>query len=115
MEKLSAIEILRKLVSFPTVSNTSNLELVKKIAGKYVGVAKESLSYSIESIIDILPHRYPFLMIDRIIKFHLEYNSDYSFNHVPAMNNNYVDYNYLKDLIHYSAAKSLGDTISYLD
>ena len=48
--------------------HTSNLELVKKIAGKYVGVSKESLSYSIESIIDILPHRYPFLMIDRIIK-----------------------------------------------
>jgi len=55
------------VVAFKT-GHASNLELVKNIAEEYLDVKRESISYSIESIIDILPHRYPFLLIDRVIK-----------------------------------------------
>ena len=42
MEKLSAIEILSKLVSFPTVSNTSNLKLVEWVENYLLGFGIES-------------------------------------------------------------------------
>ena len=42
MEKLSAIEILSRLVSFPTVSNTSNLKLVEWVENYLLGFGIES-------------------------------------------------------------------------
>ena len=46
--------------------------LQKKIVKKYQHQKKEGIIFDINAIENILPHRYPFLLVDRIIDLHLD-------------------------------------------
>lgn len=49
--------------------------------------------YNLDNIVRICGDN-PFIMpreIDRLVNTHIDSNYDYSFNHIPALNNNYID------------------------
>lgn len=49
-----------------------NLYLQKKIVRKYQVVKKEGIVFDTEAILKILPHRYPFLLVDKIVHLEVE-------------------------------------------
>ena len=60
--------------------HAANIELVKKIRKKYMAKmvidstkkSNKKLRFNIQEILNIVPHRYPFLLIDRILELNPE-------------------------------------------
>ncbi|MBI5645676.1 MAG: bifunctional UDP-3-O-[3-hydroxymyristoyl] N-acetylglucosamine deacetylase/3-hydroxyacyl-ACP dehydratase [Ignavibacteriae bacterium] len=48
------------------------LYLEKRLVKKYQVAKKEGIVYDIQAIMEILPHRYPFLLVDRVISLEIE-------------------------------------------
>jgi len=73
--------------------HASNIELVKKLRSAYLKQKEENrldpnnyedFVFDINQIKEILPHRYPFLLIDRVISFDLENKSLISYKNLTA-------------------------------
>jgi UDP-3-O-[3-hydroxymyristoyl] N-acetylglucosamine deacetylase/3-hydroxyacyl-[acyl-carrier-protein] dehydratase len=71
--------------------HASNIELAKKLRKQYLELSKKKkfdpqkskdIQYRIEEVMDILPHRYPFLMVDRILGYDEETETIYGLKNV---------------------------------
>jgi len=71
--------------------HASNIELAKKLRRQYLENVKKkkydpnkskNVRYRIEDVMDILPHRYPFLMLDRVLGFDEETNTIFGLKNV---------------------------------
>jgi UDP-3-O-[3-hydroxymyristoyl] N-acetylglucosamine deacetylase/3-hydroxyacyl-[acyl-carrier-protein] dehydratase len=76
LDLIGDISLLGKRLNAHIISSRSghpsNIRLVRKITeellGKEAGAKKQTLQLDISEILELLPHRYPFILVDRILE-----------------------------------------------